>query len=279
MVQHVWPPHHDCDAGPLPAPSRRSADRAFNIERSRRSPPPCGAIAAVNIHHADNTSLTQVGAQLNTRHSWGQTSVVVVVVVVVVVFVFDAIFSRESHWDQLAYPETQGLNSKEEAEKCRTELRKTVRHHATQPRETRKSTSSVSKCEPRKAKLQPEASTGHTSPFKPNGERKLQDSRPPQRRKCVKFVHNHQSTDANHAPTVKPSIALETISRRIHFSVLCAHEKRHLPKNPILVLISNTQTPGTMTARYRDTVIMHRISSAKCASTKERKYFQKAPEG
>ena len=33
-------------------------------------------------------------------------------------------------------------------------------------------------------KLQPEASTVHTSPFKPNGERPLQDSSSPQHRKC-----------------------------------------------------------------------------------------------
>ena len=51
-----------------------------------------------------------------------------------------------------------------------------------------------SKCELRGAKLHPEASTGHSSPFKPNGEETLsglekkhfQDSSLPQRRKCVK---------------------------------------------------------------------------------------------
>ena len=49
------------------------------------------------------------------------------------------------------------------------------------------------------------------------------------------------------------------------------------PKNSIFVLISNTQTPGTMNAKYKDTEKMHQISSANCASTKDRKYFQKQP--
>ena len=42
-------------------------------------------------------------------------------------------------------------------------------------------------CQPRRAKLLPKASTGHTSPFKPNGERKLQHPSPPKRRKCAKI--------------------------------------------------------------------------------------------
>ena len=96
----------------------------------------------------------------------------------------------------------------------------------------------VSKCELREAKLQPEASTGHSSPLKPNGEETHQDSSLPHRRKCVKYVHS-QSTDVEHVSTEEPSIA--------------PHEESRLPQNPIFVLISNTQTPGTMTAKDKDT--------------------------
>ena len=77
----------------------------------------------------------------------------------------------------------------------------------------------VSKCELHEAKLQPEASTGHSSPFKPNGKETHQDSSLPHRRKCVKYVHS-QSTDAEHVSTVEPSIAPtnKVVSRRIQFS-------------------------------------------------------------
>ena len=75
-----------------------------------------------------------------------------------------------------------------------------------------------SKCDLRGAKLHPEASTGHSSPFKMNGEETHQDSSLPNRRKCVKYVHS-QSTDAEHVSTVEPSIAptKKVVSRRIHF--------------------------------------------------------------
>ena len=66
------------------------------------------------------------------------------------------------------------------------------------------------------SKLQPEASTGHTSPLKPNGEGKLQDMSPPQRRRCVKFIHSRKRTDAEHVSTVEPSVA--------------PTKERHLPK-------------------------------------------------
>ena len=95
-----------------------------------------------------------------------------------------------------------------------------------------------SKCELHRARQQPEASTGHTSPFKPNGERTLQDSSPLQRRKCVKYVRGHQSTLAENVSTVEPSIAPaeRDISRKIELSKL----------------LSNTQAPGTKTARNKD---------------------------
>ena len=118
-----------------------------------------------------------------------------------------------------------------------------------------------SKCELRGAKLQPEASTGHSSPFKPSGEETHQDSSLPHRRKCVKYVHS-QSTDAACIHC-----------RTNHYS----HEESRLPKNPIFVLISNTQTPRTMTARDKDTEIMHQIQSANSACTMDRKFFQKQP--
>ena len=87
-------------------------------------------------------------------------------------------------------------------------------------------------------KLRPEASTVHTSPFKPIGEETLQDSSLPQRGKYVKYVQSHQSTDAEHVSTVVQSIAPTEIdiSRKIQISVL----------------LSNTQTPGTITARNKD---------------------------
>ena len=131
----------------------------------------------------------------------------------------------------------QGLNSEEEAEKCRSERRKmlpiiTRISHVKLDKQVQ-----FSKCELRKANLQPEASTGHTSPFKPNGERTLQDPSPPQRRKCVKFVQR-PSAVANPVSTVEPSIAPTeiVISRKISFSVL----------------LGNTQTLGSVTARYKD---------------------------
>ena len=52
--------------------------RSTSAHVSSLPPPPCGAIAAVNIHHVNRSSLTQVGAQQNKGHSWGQTSVGVV---------------------------------------------------------------------------------------------------------------------------------------------------------------------------------------------------------
>ena len=55
--------------------------------------------------------------------------------------------------------------------------------------ETRGKKFSVSKCELRKAAT--EASTGHTSPFKPNGEATLQETSLPPRRKCV---HSSKAT-------------------------------------------------------------------------------------
>ena len=60
-------------------------------------------------------------------------------------------------------PVTTGLNSEEEADKCVLSAKKPVRHHA-------------------------EASTGHNSPFKPNGERTLKDTSLPKRRKYVKYT-------------------------------------------------------------------------------------------
>ena len=64
-----------------------------------------------------------------------------------------------------------------------------------------------SKVRTARSKTATEASTGHTSPFKPNGEATLQETSPPPRRKCVKFIHSLKSTDAEHASTVVPSIA------------------------------------------------------------------------
>ena len=56
-------------------------------------------------------------------------------------------------------PETPGLDSEEEAEKCRTE-RRAVHHQASQPREARKSSVQFSKCE-----LCNILKTEHASPF------------------------------------------------------------------------------------------------------------------
>ena len=119
-----------------------------------------------------------------------------------------------------------------------------------------------SKCELRGAKLQPKASTGHSAPFKPNGEETHQDSSLPHRRKCVKYVHS-QSTEAEHVSTVEPSIA--------------SHEESRIPKNQISALLSNTQTPGTMTAKQGQKEIMHKMPSANNACTRDRKFFQKQP--
>ena len=67
----------------------------------------------------------------------------------------------------------QGLNSEEEAEKT-VKIRQ--KNHAiitgVSHVELEKNVQ-FSKCELRGAKLQPEASTGHSSPFKPNGEETL----------------------------------------------------------------------------------------------------------
>ena len=136
-----------------------------------------------------------------------------------------------------------------------------VPDHASQTRQARKKDVQISKCELRRARQQPEASTGHTSPFKPNGERTLKDTIPPQRRKCVKYVRSHQQTVAEHVSTVEPSIAPTEI-------VISS-------KNQFSVLLSNTQTPGTKTARYKDNGKNHQIPSANCASIWDRKFFQK----
>ena len=81
----------------------------------------------------------------------------------------------------------------------------------------------------RKAKLQPEASTGHTSPFCNRRESNASG--------CVSYVQSHQSTDAEHESTVVQSIAPTEIdiSRKIQISVL----------------LSNTQTPGTINCQKR----------------------------
>ena len=64
----------------------------------------------------------------------------------------------------------QGLNSEEEAEKNR---KNTAKKHATVTGVSHVVLEKIvqySKCELHGAKLHPEASTGHSSPFKPNGE-------------------------------------------------------------------------------------------------------------
>ena len=68
--------------------------------------------------------------------------------------------------------------------KCRAEQRKTIHHHATQPMKLVER-SPVFPNANRAEQTATEASTGHTSPFKPNGEAKLQRTSLPPRRKCV----------------------------------------------------------------------------------------------
>ena len=114
----------------------------------------------------------------------------------------------------------QGLNSEEEAEKSRKNTAQKIHAIITGASHVKlEKIVQWSKCELRGAKLQPEASTGHSSPFKPKGEETHQDSSLPHRRKCVKYVHS-QSTDAEHVSTVEPSIAptKKVVSRRIQFS-------------------------------------------------------------
>ena len=156
----------------------------------------------------------------------------------------------------------QGLNSEEEAEKT-VKIRQEVHAIITGVSHVKlEKIVQFSKCELRGEKLQPEASTGHSSPFKPKGEETHQDSSLQPRRKCVKYVHS-QSTDAEHVSTVEPSTAptKQVVSRRIQFSYSSA-TPRH---------------PGTMTASNKDTEIMHQIQSANSACTKDRNSFQKQP--
>ena len=124
----------------------------------------------------------------------------------------------------------QGLNAEEEAEKCRTERRKNPSIIKQLSHVELEKNVQYSKCEQRGAKLHPEASTGHSSPFNRMEKKRCQDLSLPQRRKCVKYVHS-QSTDAEHVSTVEPSIAptKKVVSRRI----------------------SNTQTPGTILPETR----------------------------
>ena len=99
------------------------------------------------------------------------------------------------------------------------------------------------------SKTATKASTVHTSPFKPNGEETLQDSSLPQRRKCVKYVQSHQSTDAEHISTVVQSMA--PTAKFPYSSAIPRRPKQQLPE-----------------ARTKE--IMYKIASANCASTKDK---------
>ena len=150
-----------------------------------------------------------------------------------VVVVVDASLQTECFYQQtlrINWHNNKGTHLlTEEAEKCRTELRKML------PIITRVSHVKLekhvqfSKCEPRKAKLQPEASTGQTSPFKPNGERTLEDPSPPQSRKSVKYVHSHTKYRRRTVSTVKPSIAEAQVSS----SAATCRLKRHHCSHPV----------------------------------------------
>ena len=77
-----------------------------------------------------------------------------------------------------------------------------------------------SKCELRGAKLQPEASTGTLLHSNRMEKKRIRIRECHIVETCVKFVHSHQSTDAEHVSTVEPSIAptKKVVSRRIQNS-------------------------------------------------------------
>ena len=104
-------------------------------------------------------------------------------------------------------PVTTGLNSKEEAEKCRTELRKNL-SMTTQlsPVKLEKVVSSFPSANCAKQNCNQKHRLSTLLPSTTERRATLQDSSLPQRGKCVQFVQT-PSTDAEHVSTVKPSIA------------------------------------------------------------------------
>ena len=136
-----------------------------------------------------------------------------------------------------------------------------VHHHASQPRETRKGTSSFPSANCKTATRS--IDWARFSRSATEGRATLQDSSLPQRRKCVKFVKSHQSTDA------KTCIHCRTKH--------CTHGNTSPVKSNFSVLLSNTRRreqrlPGTMSTEK-----MHQIPSANNASAKERKFFEEHP--
>ena len=87
--------------------------------------------------------------------------------------------------NELADQKRRASTPKRKPKKCHTEQRKNpVLHHATQPTETRKN-SPVFPTVKRAEQTATEASAGHTSRFKPNGEATHQETSLPSRRNCV----------------------------------------------------------------------------------------------
>ena len=134
-------------------------------------------------------------------------------------------FLSTSQWYELAGPQLR-----RGGRKCRTERRK---NHPSV-----KLVEGVQPSANAQNQTATEASTGHTSPFKPNGEATLQETSLLPRRKCVN--------------SSKATRVLTHNTDRLLYQALHPRRKSHLPKNPIFATKSNTQTPGTKTARSMD---------------------------
>ena len=108
---------------------------------------------------------------------------------------------------------------KSRPKKCRAEQRKTIRHHATQPMKLVER-SPVFPNANRAEQTATEASTGHTSPFKPNGEATLQETSLPPRRKCVNSSKVTRVLTQNMYPVLYQALhpRRKVISRRIQLS-------------------------------------------------------------
>ena len=119
---------------------------------------------------------------------------------------------------------------------CRAEQRKTIHHHATQPKKLVER-SPVFPNANRASQTVTEASTANTSPFKPNGEATLQETSLPPRRKCV---------NSSKATRVLTQNMYPLLYQALH------PRRKSSPEESNFRTISNTQTPRTRTARYKD---------------------------
>ena len=177
--------------------------------------------------------------------------------------------TRALRWDVYGHkssrlvgnPETPGLNSEEEAEKCSTERRRMlsiITHHShAKPVKVVSSFPSAS-CA---AELKTEASTEHTSPFCVRTEKNTSGSESISPQKMSANSPKAPSTDVIRVSTVEPSIVASNrgISRRIQHCVPQATLRQSMypesnqalrPTAPpeefnSLYSTSNTQTPDT----------------------------------